>query len=198
MAGDAANPVAAALQHFARLGSYRVTIRSTAGNGALQVVRYYYRAPGQVRMEFVMPHAGAVLVYDPAVRKVRLWPFGPNALPVLTLAPDNPLIRGDNDHRVDRSDVGVLLANLRTLGDGGRINIVGAEQVGRWSATRLEITGAPGAAVAGVHRYLVWLAAGVLFPVKVISYDRHDKMLETVLMDDVVFDEPLPDALFGH
>ncbi|MCW3478172.1 DUF1571 domain-containing protein [Neisseriaceae bacterium JH1-16] len=198
MSTNAANPVATALQRFARLSSYRVTIRSTAGNGALQVVRYYYRAPGRVRMEFVMPHAGAVLIYDPATRKVRLWPFGPDTLPVLTLAPDNPLLRGDNDHRVDRSDVGALLANLHALGDAGRINVVGDEQVGRWSATRLEIIGAPGSVVAGVHRYLVWLAVGTLFPVKVISYDGHGKMLETVLMDDVVLDAPLPDALFGY
>jgi len=195
---DSANLIATAQQRFAALGSYRVTIRSTAGgNSALQVVRFYYRAPGLVRMEFVTPHAGAVLVYSPATGKVRLWPFGLDTLPVLTLAPDNPLIRGAHAHRVDRADAGALLANLRTLADGGSVAVAGAELIGHWKTTQLVVTGAAGRTVSGVHRYQIWLAEGTLFPVKVASYDLRGNRLECVLMDDVVLDEPFPDDFFN-
>ncbi|MDN0075143.1 DUF1571 domain-containing protein [Crenobacter sp. SG2303] len=190
--------IAAAQQRFAALGSYRVTIRSTTGsNGALQVVRFYYRAPGLVRMEFVTPHAGAVLVYRPGTGKVRLWPFGLGNLPVLTLAPDNPLIRGAHEHRVDRSDAGALLANLLALADGGSIAVADDERIGRWKAKPLVVTGAPGRTVSGVHRYQVWLAEESLFPVKVASYDLRGNRLECVLMDDVVLGEPFPDEFFN-
>lgn len=188
--------VAAARQHFEQIDSYRVTIRSTTAQRPAQVIRYAYRKPGFVRMEFVRPHSGAQLVYNPHSGKVRLWPFGQDAFVVLTLAPDNPLIRGPHGRRVDRSDVGVLLRKVQTLQAGGDTTLHGEGMVGRWSTRQLTVTGAPGQSVGGVHRFQLWLAEGTLFPVKVASFGLDNEVLETVLMDDVEIDIPFPADFF--
>lgn len=190
------DPVAAARQQFEQLDSYRVTLRSSAAQRPPQVIRYTWRKPGFIRMEFVTPHPGALLIYNPHSGKVRLWPFGQRAVMALTLAPDNPLIRGPHSRRVDHSDVGTLLRTVQALQAGGDTALRGVEVVGRWNARQLDVTGAPGKTVAGVHRFRLWLAEGTLFPVKVVSFGLDDKVQETVLMDDVEIDVPLAADFF--
>ncbi|WP_024302576.1 hypothetical protein [Pseudogulbenkiania sp. MAI-1] len=189
------DPVAAARQQFDQLDSYRVTLHSSAPHSKPQVIRYTWRKPGFVRMEFVAPYPGALLIYNPHSGKVRLWPFGPRG-PALTLAPDNPLIHGPHGRRVDRSDVGVLLRTVQALQQGGDTAPLGPETVGVWQTQRWAVTGAPGKAMDGVHRFQLWLAERTLFPVKVVSFGLDDKELETVLMDDVEIDVPLPADFF--
>jgi negative regulator of sigma E activity len=59
------------------------------------------------------------------------------------------------------------------------------------------VTGAPGRAVAGVHRYELWLDTANQFPIKVISRDEDDAVIETVTMDALEIDVPLPESLFS-
>ncbi|MFB8829419.1 hypothetical protein ACE0DR_08610 [Azotobacter sp. CWF10] len=107
------DPLAEAQERFRALSSYRVTVRLSAEGSEQHVLRYFYRKPGWIRIEFIRPHPGLVLIYNPDTRRVRVWPFGLNHLPRLNLAPDNPLVRGPHGIRVDQSDVGVLLESLR-------------------------------------------------------------------------------------
>jgi negative regulator of sigma E activity len=58
------------------------------------------------------------------------------------------------------------------------------------------VTGAPGRAVAGVHRYELWLDTSSRFPLKVISRDRDDAIIETVTMDALQINAPLAQSLF--
>jgi outer membrane lipoprotein-sorting protein len=190
------DPIPAAIAQFEALNSYRVTLRSSSPQHAPQVIRYAYRKPGWLRMDFETPHRGAVLVYDPEARKVRLWPFGLHRLPRLTLAPDNPLIRDPEGHRVDRSDVGALLRNVHALQLQGETGPVEEQQLGPWRTWHLSVTGAAGYTVEGVHRYQLWLEQSRLFPVKVVSYGADGRPLETVWMDDVEFDAALPQDWF--
>ncbi len=194
--GAALDPVAAARQQFEQLDSYRVTLRSSTAQHPTQIIRYAYRKPGFVRMEFIAPHPGALLIYSPHSGKVRLWPFGQRARAALTLAPDNPLIRGPYGRSVERSDVGALLRNVQALQAGGDTELRGMETVGRWNARQLVVTGAPGKTVDGVHRFQLWLAEGSLFPVKVASFGLDDEALETVLMDDVEIGVPFAADFF--
>ncbi|MDS0808986.1 DUF1571 domain-containing protein, partial [Burkholderia cenocepacia] len=60
-----ADPVTVAQTHFDHVRSYRATIRSSARDGEHTEIRYAYLKPGFVRMDFVSPHRGAVLAYDP-------------------------------------------------------------------------------------------------------------------------------------
>ncbi len=185
-----------AIDNYHRVESYSVTIRSSGENGAHNI-RYYYKKPGFVRMEFIYPHEGAVLIYSPETRRVRVWPFGIYHFPELNLSPDNPLIRGPGGQQVDRSDIGSLFMNIRTLATGGTSEIVKDENVSGRTDLHMIITGAAKFAVDGVHRYELWLDTGNQFPIKVISHDQYDTIIETVVMDVPVVNAQLPDRLFN-
>lgn len=193
-----ADPVTVAQAHFDQVRSYRATIRSSARGGERTEIRYAYLKPGFVRMDFVSPHHGAVLAYDPGDGKVRLRPFGAHAPPALTLSPSNPLVRDRSGHRVDRSDVGELLRNVHALQQGGATVTEGEEAVGGRTALRVSVTGAPAHVVDGVHRYRLWLDAEDGFPLKVVSFaDGDDVPLETVTLDDVEIDVAFPERFFA-
>ena len=185
----------AALERYRSLQSYRTTLRSTHAAGE-EHLRYFYRKPGYIRMEFIRPHAGAVLVYDPNTRRVKLWPFGAGHFPELNLSPENRLIRSPRGQQVDKSDIGALLANVRTLQEHGSLRET-EEQLEQRPVRKLDVSGNADYTVAGVHRYEVWLAPDTLFPLKVISLDASDAVLETVVFENTEIDPVLPDALFA-
>jgi outer membrane lipoprotein-sorting protein len=56
MSGVMADPLSDAVDRFREVSTYQVTVRSVAADGERQVIRYFYRKPGWVRMEFVQPH----------------------------------------------------------------------------------------------------------------------------------------------
>lgn len=192
-----ADPLDDAQFRFGALHTYQVTVRSLASGGDRQVIRYFYRKPGWVRMELIQPYHGMVLIYDPGTSRVRLWPFGVKHPPSLSLAPDHPLLlRSAHGHRVDRSDVGALLANLRDLREHGSLTLLGdAEMAGR-AVTGLDIIGHADGAVTGVHRYRIWLTRDTLFPLRVESFGLDGNLLETVDMADAEVDASFPDRLF--
>ena len=201
LALSAAGAASADLLHdaqgrFRELESYRVTLRSLGADGQRQVIAYAYRKPGLLRMDFIEPHSGAVLIYDPATRRVRLWPFGRDHFPTLNLAPDNPLIRSAGGHSVDRSDVGTLLAKLVELRARGSITEPVGVTISERPAHYVEITGAATASVGGVHRYRVWFEQDTLFPLKVQSYDAGLELIETVDMSDAALDLAFPERFF--
>jgi len=185
-----------AVEYFHTVDSYRVTIHSTHAEGD-EHLRYYYRKPGFVRMEFIHPHAGAVLVYNPASKRVRLWPFGEGHFPELNLAPDNPLLRSSRDQQIDRSDVGALLENVSILCAEGHSEILGEESEDGHTLVHLVVTGSSNFALANLHSYELWLDSVNQFPVKVISRDRQNAIIETVIMQALEINLMLQDALFN-
>lgn len=185
-----------AIERYRKVESYRVTIRSVHAD-AEEHLRYFYQKPGFVRMEFIRPHTGAVLVYSPATQRVRLWPFGAGRFPELNLSPGNPLIQSSRRQRVDQSDVGVLLGNMQMLAQDGSLGATDEQALAGRQVLHLKVTGTGSLTVAGVHRYELWLDAASLFPVKVISRDLQDAIIETVHMEDAEIDVPLPMNLFN-
>jgi outer membrane lipoprotein-sorting protein len=169
---------------FEGIESYRVTMRSRDGDGE-QVIRYEYRRPGFVRMEFVRPHGGAVLVYDPVTKKARLQPFGFLKSFVLTLDPDNVLIRSPRGHSVDESDIGALLRAVRRLAERGTVEGRGEEEIGGRRTAVVEVAGDGDYSVGGIHRYVLWLDEATGLPVKVRAFDAGGALLEEVFMEDI-------------
>lgn len=188
-------PLADAVEHYRTVDSYRVTLHTTRPDGQVHL-RYFYRKPGFVRIEFIRPHAGAVLVYSPLTRRVRLWPFGIGHFPELDLSPHNPLVRGIGGQTVDRSDVGALFEHVGALLGAGHAEVPDETRVDGRPAHRLVVTGAPGQTVAGVHQYELWLDPATRFPLRVISRDPANTVIETVTFDALDIDVPLAHALF--
>jgi hypothetical protein len=154
-------------------------------------------------MEFIRPHDGALLIYNPDTRHVRVWPFGAEHFPELSLSPGNPLIRSLSGTRVDHSDVGVLFENIRILREGSNTEVSGdtkntcpgtRESMDGRTVVHLIVAGADGFAIAGVDRYELWLDMASQFPVKVISRDRQDAIIETVMMEALEINAKLPET----
>jgi outer membrane lipoprotein-sorting protein len=184
-----------AIERFTAVQSYRVTLHSSHADGE-EHLHYFYRKPGHIRMEFIRPHHGAVLNYDPASRRVRLWPFGAGRFPQLNLSPDNRLIRSPRGQQVDRSDVGALLENVKALRQGGTLTAHEKRLLDERSTLFIDVVGNGSHSIAGVYRYELWLDAETLFPVKVVSHDRSGTVLETVRMEDIEINPDLPSTLF--
>lgn len=187
--------LASAMARYSQVESYRVTIHSFHAD-AEEHLRYFYQKPGFVRMEFIRPHAGAVLVYDPSTQRVRLWPLGVGRFPEMNLSPANPLIQSSRHQCIDHSDVGALLDNWQRLRQGGHLGPVDEQMLDGRKVLHLSVIGADSSAVAGVHHYELWLDAASLFPVKVISRDLRDAIVETVHMENVEINVPLLRSLF--
>lgn len=185
-----------ARQHFDKLQSYQVLIRSSSVQAESKIIRYSYKKPGFIRMDFTQPHPGAVLTYNPVSNNVKLWPFGLGTLPVLNLSPTNSLIKDERGHRVDQSDIGALLDNIRHLQREGKTAVIGEESVSGRSTTHVYVTGPGTMVVDGVHRYDVWFDNYHRLPVKVLSYDAGGKWLETVLMDAMIINIRFPVDFF--
>jgi outer membrane lipoprotein-sorting protein len=196
LTGTRLPPLDEAIEHYRTVETYQVTLRASRAEGE-DHLRYYYRKPGFVRMEFIRPHAGAVLVYSPLTRHVRLWPFGAGRFPELSLSPHNPLIRSPGGQTVDKSDVGALFENVRTLLEQGQAEVRAEARMGGRGVLYFVVTGATGVAVAGVHRYELWLDTSSLFPLKVVGRDQGDAVIETVLMSDLEINAPLAEILFN-
>lgn len=193
--GAHVTPLADAIEHYRTVETYRVTLLSSRAEGEEQL-RYSYRKPGFVRIEFIHPHAGAVLVYSPLTRRVRLWPLGAGRFPELSLSPHNALVKSPGGQTVDKSDVGALFENIRVLLEQGQAEVRGEARMAGRGVLHLVVTGATGAAVAGVHRYELWLDTASRFPVKVVSRDQADAIIETATMSDLEINIPLAETLF--
>ena len=186
------DPVTAALESFGSVETYAVTLDSNRGS---EVIRYYYKKPGFVRMEFITPHKGAVLVYDPFKKEVSLRPFGFLKPLVLHLSPENTLIRSPDGHTVDKSDIGELLRTIDGLRKNGRLTVIGDGEVNGRKVTVVEVEGRP-EGPSGRGRYRLWLEKESKLPLKVESYDSSGKA-EEVVMDDLEVNPPLPGGVFS-
>lgn len=187
--------VTAALNSYANVASYRVTLRATHGDGN-ETIKYFYKKPGFIRMEFVRPHKGAVLVYDPTTNRARLHPFGISKVFALSLSPDSKLIKSPSGHRVNESDIGTLLGRVLSLQNQGQTTVQGEEDVGGKPTVIVNTEGKEGVTVDGAHRFRLNLDAATLLPLRVRTYDAAGKLLEEVLMDDLETGVPLDDGFF--
>ena len=195
-AGAQPDPLTGAIEHFRTVETYRVTIRSVHAGGE-EHIRYYYRKPGFVRMEFIRPHAGAVMIYSPNTGRVRLWPFGAGNFPELRLKPGNSIIRSLSGMRVDHSDVGTLFENIRALREKGSSEMFGEETMDGRTVLHFIVRGEEGWTVADVHSSEMWLDTTSQFPAKVISRDIDGAIIETVMMEALEINEELPEILFN-
>lgn len=180
----AENPLQEAMEAFGSLSSYSVTMRSYGSSE--QIISYRYQKPGYIRMDFIKPHKGAALVYRPDTGKVKLRPFGIMKPLVLTMKPTARLVRSPSGHRVDESDLGVLLQNAKELAEQGRLQQLREEERLDLLLRVFEVKGEPDVQVGGVHRYLLWMDPSLELPRIVESYDTNNQLLEGLILENLV------------
>jgi outer membrane lipoprotein-sorting protein len=180
-----ADPLSTAIESYKKVETYSVTLRSVSKSSS-EVIRYFYKSPKHVRMEFIKPHKGAVLVYDPAKGKVKVRPFGFLKPLVLSLSPDNHLVKSSKGHRVDESDIGALLNAADVIKSHGKVVTLRTEEVKGRESLVVSVTGDGGYTVYGeINRYLMWLDKELHLPLKVEAFGVEGDLIESVLMDDL-------------
>lgn len=193
---DTANPIQTAIDYYQKIAAYQVTVKSVSG-GKAEIMRYYFRKPGHVRMEFVTPFKGAVLIYNSDTKQAKLWPFGYRSFPALSLSPENRLIQSSTGQRVDRSDVGALYQNVKALQEHGRTEVLGIETTGGHKTLHIAVEGG-GFSIGAVARYQLWLDRTTGFPFKVSSHDVNGQLIEVVEMDELKLNPEFPDGFFNQ
>jgi outer membrane lipoprotein-sorting protein len=184
-----------AIKNYESIESYQVTLR-TSNNNATEEIKYYFKKPGYVRMEFIKPHQGAVLVYNPLKKEARLMPFGFLKFFILTLSPGNRLIKSSEGHGVDESDIGALLKMVKRLQSHGNTMKLKDEAIGKRQTVLIRVEGKGEFNVDGIHKYLLWLDKKTLMPLKVSAYNTQGKLIEEVLMDDLQVNTQFLEDLF--
>ncbi len=191
------DPISIAIENYKNVESYSVTLRSRNDEDFSEIIKYYYKKPGFVRMELIKPHKGAILIYSPFTKEVSVRPFSSLKSFVLTLSPDNRLVKSSRGHRIDASDIGELLRTVKKLQENGKTEIIREEVVNKKLTMLVSIKGRNGFTVDGVHRYLLWLDKTTFLPLKVSSFDISDKLIEEVLMDDLRINIGIEDSFFS-
>ncbi len=84
-------------------------------SGSVEVERFVYtfKKPKWIRLDFLSPHPGMILVYPDKNGKVLVIPSGLLRTIRFHLALDNSLIRVPSGQRIDQTDMGLLIKNIR-------------------------------------------------------------------------------------
>ena len=189
------NPLAQAEAAFKELTTYTAILRSYAGG--TENIRFLYKKPGFIRMEFISPHKGALLAYNPETGKVRLRPFGAIKPLIITLSPGNRLIRSPRGHTVDRSHLGALIENARIIEGSGGLKTLGVEEINGRMALKVEVKAQDGFESEGVNRHLLWLDSETHLPIKAEGYDAEGELIEGVFIDGLLVGVPISNSLFS-
>lgn len=171
---------------FNALTNY-TTLLDSEGEGERSKILYTYKKPGFIRMDFIQPHKGSLLVFNPITNKATLRPFGQWFF-AFDLDPGNRLITDAKGHTVDQSDIGALIRAIQVSGREGSVSPLPPET--------LENLVCPGIRVEGAKTtYLVWVHPKLRLPVKVVKlFGGGEK--EVVFLRNLVVDTSLDDTLF--
>ncbi len=92
----------------------RMEVNTAKADGSREVERFVYsfRKPRQVRLDMETPHPGAVVIYPDKNGNVYVKLRRKSMLPALHLRPDSRLLKGYAGHRIDQSDIGLLIGNI--------------------------------------------------------------------------------------
>ena len=172
---------------FKALHNYTTLLDSEGKEGRSQMV-YTYQKPGYVRMDFIHPHRGARLIFNPMENQVTLWPFSVKFISI-HLSPDNPLITDPKGHTVEKSDIGSLIDSVRKCAMEGSVTLLPPEQIETLLCPRILIT-------SPLESYLLWINPKLSLPVKVVKGLKGDKQ-ETVFLGNLSVDVPLDDSFFN-
>jgi outer membrane lipoprotein-sorting protein len=183
------------LEKFKSIQSYSATLHSFSGNET-EIIQYAYKKPGFIRMDFIQPHNGAALVYNPKTNEATVRPFGIFKPFVLTLKPQNSLIKSAKGHTVDHSDIGSLLQNVHMLCQKGTTALLGEEWTNGRDCFVIKITGNKKETVDKINRYELWMDKKIFLPVKIRSFDAENNLLENVLINDLKVNVQFPRLFF--
>ncbi len=183
------------IESFNKISSYSTLLKSEGENGD-NIIHYFYKKPGFIKMIFVKPHEGATLVYNQKTHKVKLKPFKHLSSFTISLKPESSLITDPKGHTVDQSDLGALLKNVLILSENGTEKIKNKVFYNKNFYSVLSVKGNEGFNFEGIFQYVLWIDTKINLPVRVESYDNNFNLLEKVLLNDLKVNVKFSDNFF--
>lgn len=174
------------MERFNALTNYTTLLDSEGEDGRNRII-YTYKKPGFIRMDFVRPHKGARLIYNPIENRVSLRPFSTKLL-TLNLSPNNRLITDPKGHTVDHSDIGSLIRSAMRYAQEGTVTSLPPERVETHLCPRLLIE-------SEEVTYLLWVHPELYLPIKVVKLFSGGTQ-ETVFLRNLIVDGPIDDSVF--
>ncbi len=187
------DPIGEFERAYSKVDSYSVEINSSLG----EVVNYSYKKTGHVRMDFIKPHGGAVIVYNPETNKVRVRPFGYVKPLVLTYKPDSRVVRSKNGHQLNDSDLGVLLGSVKKVRDNGIMKVVGEEKIGDVDTIAVSVKAEGGFTDYRVNEYRLWLSKVTKLPVRIDAFGADGKLQERTFLNNIKLNHDFAEGFFS-
>jgi outer membrane lipoprotein-sorting protein len=108
---------------YEKVKDYRVQVKvvtaENAGNRTEEFI-YTFKKPNHIRIHFLTPQPGTILIYPDKEGKVSVRPWGWSFLD-LHLSPDSILMANSSGQRIDQTDFGLLIKNIgRSVASGRR------------------------------------------------------------------------------
>lgn len=172
---------------FNALTNY-TTLIDSEGEGERSRIFYTYKKPGFIRMDFIRPHKGAILIFNPIKNKVTLRPFSKWFFK-FNLDPGNRLITDSKGHTVDQSDIGALIRSIVVCAREGSVTPLPPETLESLVCPRLRIK-------STMITYLLWIHPKLRLPIKVVKLFSEGKK-EIVFLRNLIVDASLDDTLFN-
>ena len=171
---------------FNALKNY-TTLLDSEGDGERSKIFYTYKKPGFIRMDFIQPHRGAILIFNPIKNKVTLRPFSKWFFK-LNLDPRNRLITDSKGHTVDQSDIGTLIRSIVVNAREGTVTHLPPATLENIACQRLRVESTK-------TTYLLWIHSELRLPIKVVKiFSEGEK--EVVFLRNLVVDATLDKTLF--
>ncbi len=102
---------------WARVDSYqtRVEVKNSGADGSVEIERFLYsfKKPRRIRIDMETPHPGMVIIYPDENGKAVVRLSGVARLLPLHLSPESRLLLSSTGQRIDQTDLGLLIANIR-------------------------------------------------------------------------------------
>ena len=191
---DAASLLQSAEAYFRSIDRYSVML-TVRGSDKPDIVHYFFKQPGYVRVEAIAPLSGAVLVYSPLTERVTLWPRGFRSFPSFTLSCDNKLIQSRTGQRIDRSDLGTLYRNVGMLLARGRGVLAGDSREGK-EVVRMTVEVEELSPLGDIHGFELLFDTENGVPIDVVSRGKQGRLIEEVEIRDWRLDPALPQDFF--
>lgn len=83
------------------------------GSFKTQKCLYTFKKPKWIRIEFISPHPGWIMIYPDWKGKVLVKPQGVLSLLPLSLMLNDPLLETPSGQQVNQTDLGLLITNIR-------------------------------------------------------------------------------------
>jgi outer membrane lipoprotein-sorting protein len=154
---------------------------------------YTFKKPGFIRLDFITPYSGMVLVYPDKNGEVAIRPAG---FPFLKfhLALDNPFLRVASGQRLDQTDLGLLIKNIgHSLTDQRRGSAEVVEE-GEYIRVKVLADNHFQKGVETLYRFLIdqklWL------PVQVEESTPKGRLERKIILQNLRTNIGLPDSFF--